>query len=262
LASVSNRLLSAYGKTGLKTSTPQKLFVRIHKDRCTLSLDSSGELLHRRGLRPDVGKAPLRETLAAAALDLAGYTGKEPLMDPMCGFGAFSLEGAMKSTRTPPGWFREFAFFGWPCFGIKRWNHMKKTVGRAMETDEGKPLIYAMDIDPKPVSALSGMIKSHKAFSHIQVNEGDFFHLSPSGQTPEPGIVALNPPYGRRLGTRREMADLYQRIFQRFKAVWRNWRYAVFIPDRRFISFAPESGRVVLFRHGGRKVWLVCGRIG
>ena len=77
-----------------ENSAVQNLFVRVVDDRFVISLDSSGAPLYKRGLKEDVGKAPLRETLAAAALVWAGYTGKEPLMDPMCGSGTFSLEAA------------------------------------------------------------------------------------------------------------------------------------------------------------------------
>jgi len=82
------------------------LFIRIDSDRVTVSLDSSGELLHKRGIKPRGGKAPIRETLAAAVLKIAGYRPGELLVDPMCGSGTFSLEAAMISRNLPAGWFR------------------------------------------------------------------------------------------------------------------------------------------------------------
>ena len=105
------------------------LKVRIEDDLCTVSLDTSGEALHRRGHKEFVGKAPLRETLAAGALLMAGYDGSEPLLDPLCGTGTFSLEGALMTKRIPAGWFRDFAFTRWPSFIEKRWNYIKRQAG-------------------------------------------------------------------------------------------------------------------------------------
>jgi putative N6-adenine-specific DNA methylase len=98
------------------TDAEQNIFVRGKDDRFTVSIDSSGELLYKRGLKKHTGKAPLRETLAAASLLLAGYKGSQPLIDPMCGAGTFSLEGALIAKCIPPGWFRDFAFRGWPSY--------------------------------------------------------------------------------------------------------------------------------------------------
>ncbi len=95
-------------------SAEQNIYVRGIDDRFTVSIDSSGDLLYKRGLKKHAGKAPLRETLAAAALLLAGYDGRDPLLDPMCGSGTFSLEGALMAKRIPAGWLRDFAFMGWP----------------------------------------------------------------------------------------------------------------------------------------------------
>ncbi|MFZ7112206.1 MAG: THUMP domain-containing class I SAM-dependent RNA methyltransferase [Desulfatiglandales bacterium] len=86
------------------------VFVRLHKDFFSLSVDSSGDLLHRRGIKSYPAKAPIRETIAAAALLFAGYDGKRPLLDPMCGSGTFSFKAAMMARNMPPGWFRDFAF--------------------------------------------------------------------------------------------------------------------------------------------------------
>ena len=107
----------------------QQVFVRGVDDRFTVSLDSSGDHLHLRGVKTHPGRAPLRETLAAAALMRAGYTGDEPLLDPMCGTGTFALEAALMAKRIPAGWFRDFAFTGWPAFRAQRWAHLRRTAG-------------------------------------------------------------------------------------------------------------------------------------
>ena len=95
---------------------PLQIFIRGVDDRFTASLDSSGENLYRRGIKTHAGKAPLRETLAAAALMLAGYSGEGFLLDPMCGAGTFALEAALMAKHLPPGGHRDFAFMAWPGF--------------------------------------------------------------------------------------------------------------------------------------------------
>jgi putative N6-adenine-specific DNA methylase len=97
-------------------SDAQRLVVRIFRDRCTVSVDASGESLHRRGYRLATAKAPLRENLAAAVLMATGWDGSQPLVDPMCGSGTLLIEGALLARRIPPGLGRAFAFQRWPGF--------------------------------------------------------------------------------------------------------------------------------------------------
>ena len=128
-------------------SLTQNIYVRGVDDRFTVSIDSSGESLYKRGLKQHTGTAPLRETLAAASLSLAGYSGKEPLIDPMCGAGTYSLEAALMVKKIPPGWFREFAFMQWPAYRTKRFEYLK----RHFEDDfvqPDKPVIFASDKNP------------------------------------------------------------------------------------------------------------------
>ena len=101
------------------------LFVRIEKDVCTVSIDTSGELLHRRGHKQAVGKAPMRETLAALFLRACGYCGNEPVLDPMCGSGTFPIEAAEVAAGLAPGRDRTFAFERLASFDAKAWEHIK-----------------------------------------------------------------------------------------------------------------------------------------
>src|SRR5688572_8761597 len=104
--------------------TNQLVIVRLFHDRCTVSVDSSGALLHRRGYRQAVAKAPIRETLAAAALIASGWRADAPLIDPMCGSGTIPIEGAMIARRIAPGLRRGFAFETWPDFDRAGWTSL------------------------------------------------------------------------------------------------------------------------------------------
>ncbi len=126
----------------------QKLFVRAVDDHFVISIDSSGKNLHKRGIKKHGGKAPIRETLAAAILQMAGYDPEKPLIDPMCGTGTFSFEAALMASNIPPGWFRDFAFFEWPCFRPQRLIHIKKEAKENFSLPK-KPLILSSDIDIK-----------------------------------------------------------------------------------------------------------------
>ncbi|WP_155318089.1 THUMP domain-containing class I SAM-dependent RNA methyltransferase [Desulfosarcina alkanivorans] len=108
---------------------PQTLFVRVVEDRYTLSLDSTGAPLYKRGLKSGPARAPLRETQAAAILMAAGYDPGRPLVDPLCGSGTFSLEAAMMAKRMAPGVKRDFAFMDWPAFRESRWAFFRRSAG-------------------------------------------------------------------------------------------------------------------------------------
>ena len=110
----------------------QRFLVRLVDDQLVLSVDSSGALLHRRGYRLASGKAPLRETLAAALLLAMEWTGSTPLVDPLCGSGTIPIEAALLARRIPPGWRRRFAFESWPDFKPSVWEYVRGEADRDM----------------------------------------------------------------------------------------------------------------------------------
>ncbi|GBC63345.1 RNA methyltransferase [Desulfonema ishimotonii] len=244
-------------------ASPQQLFVRAADDRFTLSLDSSGDLLYRRGIKTHAGRAPLRETLAAAALKMAGYTGQEPLIDPMCGSGTFSLEGAMMADRIPPGFFRKFAFTDWPAFKPRQWAHMKKEAGQQILRPEADmpPLIFASDRDEAGCQALEQTLARHGLSARVRVSCRDFFDFSPADLTDRPGVVALNPPYGIRLGSGQESRDLFQAICRHLRAEYRGWKIALIAPDKDLARQLPFRVTRHPFRHGGLDLTLLTGKI-
>ena len=243
-----------------ETRGVQNLLVRALDDNIVISLDSSGEPLYKRGLKAQGGRAPLRENLAAAILLWAGYTGREPLIDPMCGSGTFALEAALMSSRTPPGWRREFAFMSWPAFKSKQWQHLKKE--RASEIAPlAQPAIFASDNDPGVCTSLSSVVQQYDLSQAISVAGRDFFDFDPGQCSRLPGIVTLNPPYGIRLGSNREARNLYTAIAAKLKKDYQQWRVAVLLPDRRLATGFPSGLKQRKVTHGGLTLTLLTGQI-
>ena len=192
---------------------PLQIFIRGVDDRFTASLDSSGENLYRRGIKTHAGEAPLRETLAAAVLMLAGYSGEAFLLDPMCGAGTFSLEAALMAKHLPPGGHRDFAFMAWPGFRPPHWDFLKRNAA-AQVIRLSTPRIMASDNDPHACRALEECVGRHGLADAVCVSCRNFFDIDPRDLTDRPGLIALNPPYGRRLGNRAQHAMLCGMCFR------------------------------------------------
>ena len=131
----------------------QMVLLRVQGTTCSIFIDSSGELLYRRGLKTHGGRAPLRESVAAAILRLCDFRPQEVLLDPMCGSGTFALEAAMQASGIAPGWFRHFAFEKWPAFRPATWQYIR----RQAEWNPGtrpKLKVHASDVDAGTVGRL------------------------------------------------------------------------------------------------------------
>lgn len=242
-----------------REAVQQKLFVRAVKDRFTVSLDTSGELLYKRGLKKSVGRAPLRETLGAAVLMLAGYRGDEPLIDPMCGSGTFSLEAAMVVHHLPAGGFRDFAFMGWPGFRKRQWEFIKKqALGNYHKKGEA---IFASDTDPKSVEGLRTVLNQHPMVDSIFVRQADFNDLDPNRMAQHSGLVVLNPPYGRRLKTADKNTEALDGIWKKLAKDFRGWRVAILLPEWTSGKKMPFSMKRFSLVHGGLKLNLMTGTL-
>ena len=257
---IEGRLVEYRGAEEPSPAPAQQVFVRGLDDRFTLSLDSTGESLYRRGIKKHAGRAPLRETFAAAALMRAGYTGSEPVIDPMCGTGTFALEAALTAKRIPACWFREFAFQGWPGFSSPRWAHLRRTAGEGIRRCD-RPRILAADIDPEVCRRLEGSIGAAGLADAVRVACADFFSLEPAEFAREPGILALNPPYGLRLGAPGQARAMLPRIFDRLATHYRGWRFALVVPEERGRPRVPFPHQDRPFVHGGVRVTLVVGEV-
>ena len=205
----------------------QLLVVRFLHDRCTISADSSGALLHRRGYRQAVGRAPLRETLGAALLLGAGYDGTGPLIDPLCGAGTIPIEAAMIARRLAPGRHRRFAFERWPAFEPARWDAL-----RARADDEARAAaphpIRGSDRDAGAVRAAAANAGRAGVAADVAFAQ---HALSAAPVPPGPGWLVTNPPYGKRVGEIEALRDLWARLGQFARGRCPGWQLALLAPD-------------------------------
>ncbi|MFD1910828.1 THUMP domain-containing class I SAM-dependent RNA methyltransferase [Halodurantibacterium flavum] len=204
---------------------PLRIMVRIEDDLCTLSLDTSGEPLHRRGHKQAVNKAPMRETLAALFLRAAGYAGQEPVLDPMCGSGTFVIEAAEIAAGLQPGRSRRFAFEDLASFDPAEWAAM-----RAAPTVPDSPLrFYGSDRD----SGAVGMSVANAERAGIAAVTRFERHTISDLQRPEgpPGLIMVNPPYGARLGERKLLPALYGTLGEVLRGRFSGWRVGLVTSD-------------------------------
>jgi putative N6-adenine-specific DNA methylase len=207
----------------------QLLVVRFLHDHCTISADSSGPLLHRRGYRQAVGKAPLRETLAAGLLLAAGYDGTGPLVDPLCGAGTIPIEAALIARRLAPGRRRRFAFERWPGFDGRAWDAVRADADARARARAPHP-IFGSDRDAGAVRAAEENAARAGVAADLTLGE----HPLSAAPVPEgrgPGWLATNPPYGKRVGEHDLVRDLWARLGQFARVRCPGWQVAVFAPD-------------------------------
>ncbi len=239
---------------------PQTIHIRGVDDRFIVSIDSSGENLYKRGIKKHGGTAPLRETTAAAALMLAGYTGAEPLVDPMCGSGTFALEAALMAKNTPSGLFRDFAFMGWPSYQHKRWEYLKQQAQKQIVTPKAG-LIFASDKNEKACQQLSRCLHQFGLDDTVTVSHADFFEIDRNQISEKPGFIAINPPYGRRIGTKRESTELFSRIINRLQKSFKGWQLILLVPGKLSAQNLQLRLKHYPYWHGGLKLNLMVGFI-
>ncbi len=261
---VKNRLTGHHTSGGTVESRDdnptQHIWARLENDRLTLSLDSSGDHLHKRGVKTQGGPAPLRETLAAAALMLAGYDADTVLCDPMCGSGTFAIEAAMLAGQIPPGWYRPFAFMDWPAFRASHWTYLRQQAAPVFPSPAG-PRIYAADRSRTAIDRLSGLLGGSDLEEMIDLRQQDFFDLTAPPLGAHQGLIALNPPYGQRLGKKEATPRLVGEILHKLQRDFRGWRVVLVLPEKRLLRQFPFEVAAHRTVHGGHPVWLAIGRV-
>ncbi len=208
-------------RSSVDTQNPDVLInVHIHQDRCILSLDSSGTSLHRRGYRPAVGLAPLKETLAAALLDMAEWEPSLPFLDPLCGSGTLPLEASLKALKIAPGVFRmQFAFERWPDFDEALWEQLLKEAENS-EISELKVPIVGSDRDSDILNQARINAQQCGLADKVKFTQTE---LSQVEAPADSGVIICNPPYGERLGDAKELGDFYKLLGDVFKQRFKGW---------------------------------------
>lgn len=239
--------------------SPQ-VFARMADDLLTLSIDSSGDILYKRGIKTGKGRAPIRETIAAAALKIAGYDGSLPLIDPLCGSGTFSIEAAMIRKNLPPGWFRNFAFMDWPSFQKGRWAHERREAEKMIRPLD-RPLVFASDKDASALLGLRERLSSSGLLEEIELSCRDFFSFTPSQVTTQKGVVVLNPPYGVRLGTEAESDRFFDQIIKKLRKDYRGFKAVIIASGVNREKRMPFEAFRSPFFHGGLMLDMIIGHI-
>lgn len=258
---IAERLLSALGSrlSAPKLATESQLFVvRVVRDEFEISADTSGELLHMRGYRQAVGKAPLRETLAAALLLASGWTGETPLMDPLCGSGTIAIEGALLARRMAPGLRRSFAFQKWHRFDADGWDRLLADAKTRALASSPVPVL-ASDRDAGAIESASANAQRAGVAGDVVLSKQALSAMRPPDR---PGVIATNPPYGKRASKGANVRNLYAQLGNVLRARCPGWQLALYSPDDRLAReiHIPLSE---LFRtsNGGIRVAALAGQV-
>ncbi len=200
------------------TNPDISLNIHVAGDKCTISLDSSGESLHKRGYRLDQTEAPLSEVLAAGMILKTGWRGETNLVDPMCGSGTILIEAAMIALNIPPGIHRkEFAFEKWKDFDEELFDKVYNDDSREKSFDFK---VYGSDISPLAIGIAEKNIKRAGLSKYIDLK---VMPLQQITDVPDAGVVVTNPPYGERISTR-DLLGLYEMIGERMKHAFTGYK--------------------------------------
>jgi putative N6-adenine-specific DNA methylase len=213
----------------------QLVLARVDHDQVQVSLDSSGELLSRRGWRQQTAKAPLRENLAAALLLHAGWRGQGTLIDPFCGAGTLAIEALEVALNLPAGRLRGFAFQRWPSFDAGAWAMLRhRALAEARTTFPGR--VLASDHLEGALRAARGNAERAGVAQHLPLEQADFFKVTPPDAT---GLLVANLPYGRRVADRTDTARLLRNVGARLASAWGGWDLGLMIARDRRPGAAP-----------------------
>ncbi len=209
------------------------LNLHIYRTHAVLSLDSSGESLHKRGYRPIQTRAPLNEALAAALVQLTGWRGNQPFADPLCGSGTLAIEAAWIALRRPPGLTRKrFGFQGWMDFDVELWTSLRDEARRGVGKTLPAPIL-ASDARGDAVSMAINNARAAGIGHLLRFDKRDVRDFQPPG---EPGILLCNPPYGERIGEEKNLFGLYRLLGEIFSQRCRGWTAYVFTGNPRLAA--------------------------
>lgn len=250
--------ITRHHEGGAPEADPDEVLVvmaRSEEDRCQLNLEAGGAAMHVRGWRQEAGPAPLRESLAAAALLLAGWSPSEALLDPMCGAGTIPVEAARWAAGLPPRQREHHAAARWANWRPERWEQVLALDHGAPEKARGP--IWGRDVDGEVLGMARRNAARGEVDGFVRFAQGDVAELEPP-QGVDPGLVLCNPPYGERL----EGREVVEVLLERFAQAFEGWRLAMVLPRDVSVSHPTLSTRALAdFSNGGIPVrlWL-CAR--
>ena len=220
--------------------------VHIRHDLCTVSLDSSGKSLHRRGYRPAVGAAPLKESLAAALIQLSGWQSEQMFYDPLCGSGTLPIEACLKSLNIAPGLFREsFGFETWRDFDLSL---LEKLIAEAeaCQLDTLPASIWGSDnnedvIEQANINATNSGVENHIYFSQME--------LADVAAPADSGVLFCNPPNGERLGRDSDLGGFYKLLGDVMKQRFKGWTAFVLSGNKELAKYIglKSSQRIAVY---------------
>jgi len=227
---VVEKLRQKYNREWFDETGPEyKIQAALLKDRVTLTVDTTGQGLHKRGYRETAGAAPLKETLASALVELSYWKKNRILYDPMCGSGTIPIEAAMMARNIAPGLRRGFVSEAWPQIGEKLWRGERAAAYSEIDTDI-VPEIYGSDIDPSAIELARHNAEKAGVGDCINFTAAAVRDASLQGQY---GVAICNPPYGERIGQPSEIAELARDVRRLFDSD-PTWSFGVLTPDEDF----------------------------
>lgn len=245
---VKDGIVDYFERKGFARPTVDKLRpdVRIHvyldRENVVISLDLSGDALHIRGYREETGKAPLRETLAAAIVVRAGWQKGTPLVDPMCGSGTLLIEAAQMQANIAPQLSRQhWGFYGWKGHDQSLWTEVveqaKANVKSLASTIDDKQAcnFFGFDLDSRVLTKAKQNAKNAGVAHLIKWQQGDVAYLT-NPCSDKMGTVICNPPYGERLGTTPTLIALYSAFGQRLKQQFSGWNVSIFSGEPELLN--------------------------
>lgn len=203
--------------------------VSLLKDMATLTIDTSGTGLHKRGYREQANQAPLKETIASAMIQLSFWNKDRTLLDPFCGSGTIPIEAALIGKNIAPGLNRSFASEKWPCLDQTIWKQARKEAFQAIKYDTSLNIL-ASDISPQAIE-----LAKNNALE-AGVDDCITFETKPVSQLnlkDNYGVMICNPPYGARIGEEKEVKEIYQTMGKIFKP-YKTWSVYVITSDEEF----------------------------
>ena len=231
---IAERFARVFGRpVGDEADGAQLFVIRLDRDMCTVSADTSGRPLHERGWRLATAKAPLRPTLAAALVLSSGWQGSTVLLDPLCGSGTIPIEAALIATQRAPGADREFSFQQWPSFEPGTWASVRASMGATRTELPAPAAIVACDRDSGAIEATIANAERAgvREYLHTHVTALTSTTKLDEVRDAGSGLIVTNPPYGIRVKSSKGLRDLYASLGNIAKGSFASWDLAFLAAD-------------------------------